>query len=121
MNDNIKNKLLVINKFNLPSEILNLVKTYAFYDYNEEKKKHKVFYSPVIDEINSCILRIRNLLFENNFWITEETVFWMFMNINRTVILQSVFCKRCGDYVESSSGLYQRISCFCNNPVVEND
>ena len=114
MSDNTKNKLLHINRLHLPSEILNLVKSYAFYDYNEEKKKHKVLYSPGIDEINHFIIRVTDRILENSYGYTEDATYWMFMNINRTVILHDVFCKKCGDYVESSCGLHPRITCFCN-------
>lgn len=120
MNDNIQNKLIVINKFNLPSEIQDIIKAYIFYNCDEEKKKHKVLYLNAIDEINASSSLGRTSIFGtrfgalgSQFGITEDCTHWIFMNPRRTTIMQALFCVKCGCYVQSLSALYPSITCFC--------
>ena len=104
--DTTATKVILINRFNLPSEILHVIKSYVFYNVHEEKKNHSKTYSPVINDIRRSKIR-RTPRSTNN-------SYWFFMSINREIILNILFCAKCGNYLMGEHEFYGRISCLCD-------
>lgn len=106
----IQDKLLSINRIKLPVETLEIIKSYAFYDFNIEKKKHKETYHQTSREISNSISKgsplIGDIIFPNS-------IYRMFITKNRNLVLQYVICRICGNYKCAESGMYTQIACFC--------
>ena len=110
--DNTIQKILCVNQIKLPSELLNIVKSYAFNEINKEKKKHLLLYSSVIDKITNSSIRIKKRKHIN--YQFRNGTFWFFMSSGKEIILYSCFCNKCGNYLIAESGMNISISCFCN-------
>ena len=102
--DNTIQKLVCINHIKLPHELLNIVKSYAFYNINKEKKKHSILYSHVINDVNRSKTTI-------TYW--SNNCYYFFMSPNREIILNTLYCNDCGQYLMADSQMYRVISCFC--------
>ena len=110
------NKVILINKLNLPSEILHAIKSYVFYNVNEEKKNHSKIYYHVTNDITRSVVRSM-VCFDT---IRRVGNYWFFMSHKREIILNALFCEKCGNYLISHSGLYKEICCFCHINVAAN-
>ncbi len=113
MSSTIVKKQLIINKINLPQDILNIIKDYAFYDTNKYMVKIKKKKNITLTQINSTVYSGKHI--DNNFdrrcWI-----FW-YKNDEKCPQFQAYFCTKCGNYINLSSLVYDnilKIICDCD-------
>ena len=124
-------KEAILLHLTLPTELINIIKSFVFYDIktaNEIKKtKHQKLL--VITAINEST--------ENNYIVEQErdaiammdeenmlfqpSGIWLFGYINHSIetiqMGQVKFCLTCGNYI---SGIYhQQITCNCQNNTIE--
>ena len=81
MNNAIK-KTLVLNKLNIPQDIIEILKSFLFFDI-------KILFKRSIFDINDCLSR-------KNTDMTDNNEHWAIGN-NHTQ-LQAINCKICGGY-----------------------
>ena len=111
------NKQIIINRLNLPNEILDIIKSYSFYD----KKTYKM-----IKTVKDCI-KIIDYNFKYisvsrnkpiNGYNTETDEHWAFTyNIlsNNSIQFQAINCKYCGKYIMSRNYnlIPNKLKCMC--------
>jgi hypothetical protein len=114
MADILSTKLLHINRINVPSDILNIIKSFVFYNIDKEKEKHFALHSNSIK-----ILKQVNLKYFNSFY-REYAIYRSFVIPNCTITMAEL-CEICGGFLMCDTGFDYRIACFCDiadNPVV---
>lgn len=97
-------KLLTINKFKLPLDVLNIIKDYTFYTVNSMAHTRKLITEKKeLDLIKKAWSRnnIFNRFHQETARVFEEH--WIFgftreNGPNETLQLQGVNCKKCGEY-----------------------
>jgi len=98
-------KQLIIKRFDLPEEIIDIIKEYAFYNIIDKTKKYK----------NKLVK-----LIENSMWTPVKFVpltvtgwlFWAEDDGDNSVQFQADFCIHCGNYL-FSAGTINKQSMIC--------
>jgi hypothetical protein len=102
-------KQLIINKLHLPSEMIDIIKEYTFYNIRDKAKKRKDKLLSLINDTLYSPIKMRLSLSEWVFWIEEEN--------NKGVQFQNNFCVKCGNYIYLDSDIASNknisISCRC--------
>lgn len=88
-------KQLVINKINLPKEILDNVKDYCFYNIEEVTKQNKLKLSRAI--VSAECSRANRFRDERNYSDNDEV--WAFGACDENIQLQAANCSKCGNYL----------------------
>ena len=100
---------LCINRFNLPQDLLSIIKDYTFYDIKtaEIRSIKKVIRNEI--DIADCSSTIE--LYTDIPYYSQH---WWFGTDDGKIQFQSNFCSICGNYlVNSSGGLTMRTLCNC--------
>jgi hypothetical protein len=97
------NKQLCINRFQLPDDILSIIKDFTFYDriqYSALQQK-----SVILHLINYTPYSYKDIIPHTRykFWIEEDPGCSQY---------QMVFCKKCGDYIVTRNE-NEKIMCKC--------
>jgi len=92
----ITNKILIINHFLLPDELIDIIKNYAFYNIIEETKKRK---NKIISLFNSNSIYYSNSEKPNTYPECPYPIISILMcdPIKRYFFLS--YCKTCGKYI----------------------
>jgi len=126
----INNDLMLINQFQLPFEILNIIKGFRFYEFKEFLilQQVKKFKKELISLLSNAMSRANPfyigqlLIFENNniyeeIWDEsgEEWSFCVQFNDMNATFFQATNCKKCGNYKESITLeiIPNKIACNC--------
>jgi len=110
------NKILSVNSIKLPAEMLEIVKSYVFYNLNVEKKKHNETYIKTLNNISNSISKCSPLIGDMMF---PNSIYRMFISNSRKLIMQYIICRKCGNYKCAESGMYTQIACFCDVENIE--
>jgi hypothetical protein len=112
-------KQLHINKFNLSDDLLNVIKSYCFYDIKtwelmnfikyKKYRIHNLFKTSTISRANPYQLYFGNQDTE------EYWMFWVFFDDGPNKQFQACNCKYCGNYKIIANGTYytEKIICHC--------
>jgi len=127
MNTVSVSKLTTINQFDLPNELISIIKDYTFYDKTSLSyiKKMSSFKRPINDTIKSAYSR------NNNFGQSledsvEDPEYWCFgFDDTERLQLQNNNCSRCGNYqligniqlLRYCRKNVPRIMCCCSNNI----
>ena len=98
-------KQICINRFAIPDELIDIIKSYAFTDiivYMAKIRKNTIH-----TLIQTTRWSYRNKKYDRYmFWIEEDL---------KCKQYQMRFCKKCGNYTSNSSHTYEKIKCLCHN------
>jgi hypothetical protein len=103
MNTLIKEQLVAVNNMILPLDVINIIKSYAYYDTNSvEYAKKLAEKNPTLEKIKKAISRNNNKdYFENS----DKNELWLFgfdEDTHEKIQLQCVNCSKCGNYKDVS-------------------
>ncbi len=109
----IVKKQVIINKINLPPDVLSVVKDYIFNDTAKYMSKIRTKKNIILRQINNTRYSGKNL---NNDDFEGSWHFWI-PNDNICPQFQAYFCIKCGNYEYLSSLTYDgilKIMCDCD-------
>jgi len=126
----VHTKEAIIHHFPLPLEIVDIVKSFVFYDIKtaniiKKTKYNKLILTKVINEsnVNNHVIEQQRDFIEldHENMLFEPSGIWTFGYIGHPIetlqIDQVKFCLNCGNYI---SGIYHmRITCNCENNTIE--
>ena len=120
-------KQMCINTIGLPSDILNEIKSFCFYDIKswetmsfikyKKNRIHELFKTSTISRANPY-----DLFLGENEDVAEHWVFWTFdEDDGPNKQFQGSNCKCCGNYLIENERYAKNILCICPNDLLEND
>jgi hypothetical protein len=97
-------KQLSVNRLPLPTDMLNTIKDYCFYNIDAVTKKNK---KELIKQINSADVSRANRFNDHEDYSDEHPLwsFGFYSVMPRKVFLEGLMCLDCGDYIH---GLYRK-------------
>jgi hypothetical protein len=111
----IVKKQVIINKIELPEDVLSIVKDYLFNDTSKYMSKIKKKKNIILNQINTTAYSGKNFINnDNNF--KGGWHFWVH-NDKKCPQFQAYFCEKCGNYQYLSSLTYDailKIMCDCD-------
>jgi len=112
--------IIHINRINLPTEILETIKAFLFYDIQTFKaiKTYKYLNRFIVRDIENAISR--NAC-KNKLLMTEMSSKWIFLSadIHKTIILHARNCLSCGNYIETNNLIIpDNALCICNDFII---
>lgn len=128
MNTVSASKITTINQFDLPNELISVIKDYTFYYKNSLPyiKKMSSFKKPVNDTIKCAISRNNPHIFEDSVEDSNADEHWCFGgDATGRLQLQGNNCSRCGNYNVIGNNQLLRycrknvphIMCCCSNNI----
>jgi len=109
----IVKKQVIINKINLPPDVLSIVKDYIFNDTVKYMSKIRTNKNIILRQINNTRHSAKNL---NNDDFEGSWYFWI-ENNDICSQFQAYFCVKCGNYKYLSSLTYHailKVMCDCD-------
>lgn len=107
-------KQLTINRLNLPSEILDIIKGYSMYDiptWLALLQPVKNIKNEIFQLITNSISRANPLFDTDDGWIEN----WNFyMGYDLAIVFDAKNCKKCGNYKESTIFNHIQLHTKCN-------
>jgi len=113
---------LHVNRLNFPREILDVIKSYLFYD---TKTYNIIQYAKKQKQITNDLINTAEMSRANNFGndpnYTDDEEFWLFgfmsEHLTEDIQLQSINCYYCGNYIQHTHyyemNYPKRIYCIC--------
>jgi hypothetical protein len=115
----ISEKLITINNIKLPMDLINIIKSYTYYDINSLGYiKYLSKKNPNLEKIKSAISRNNN---QNYFDDNDSNESWLFGFVDgiETLQFQCINCAKCGNYKDLSELnhflyiIYKKIPIMC--------
>lgn len=104
---NIIQKQLTLNQISLPFELIDIIKSYAFYNIMEKTKKIKNNIITLIKKTEWSSFNFKENLESDSF------LFWI-DDFEKSVQFQMIFCEKCGEYTtENTHEHINKIMCNC--------
>jgi len=132
MNNNVVIKQLIVNNINLPYDMLNIIKDYAFVDIISAQSK---YYKKIVDNViknaicSSVVPYFGNVWYdpENDPWTDDDDDYddddmnptcYMFWGEEDDLQFQSYYCLDCGNHIVhdyDDVDIPDNIICKCDN------
>jgi hypothetical protein len=117
-------KQLIMNEIRLPTDMINVIKEYCFYNIEEITKKNKLKLNQVI--LSAELTRANRYNNDENYSDADpHWVFgfdWLYNMFLEKTQLQAIMCVNCGDYIETTTNcMSNRVRCKCHDDIWENE
>lgn len=103
---------IILNKINLPMEIIEIIKEFAFDD--DTTYKAKIFKMKFIEIINTSIYVNKILLRNTKYTPIISSSSIIIKNTNKPIYIQSVYCLKCGEEIWQTYFNIRDMRCLCN-------